>query len=61
MLRLRAAPNTFIELDGIELQLHQIENSIKDFIEPTLPSIHFFAEVDTKLGKINAQLKKANK
>ena len=61
MLRLRAAPNTFIELDGIELQLHQMENSVKDFKEPTLPSIHFFAEVDAKLGEINAQLKQANK
>ena len=61
MLRLRAAPKAFIELDEIEWQLHQIENSLKDFKEPKLPSIHFFAEVDAKLGEINVRTKQANK
>lgn len=59
MLRLRAAPITLIELDEIELQLHQITNSIKMFKESKLPSINFYNEVDTKLGEINTQIKQA--
>lgn len=60
MLRLRAAPKEYAELNELEIQLHEITNSIKAFKVPKLPSINFYKEVDTKLGEINTQIKQAN-
>ena len=58
ILRIRAAPKVYTELNDLEVKLHTLTNNYQNNIVSTLPSKNFFIDVDTQLGQINQQIKR---
>lgn len=47
ILRIRAAPKVYTELNDLEVELHTLTNNYQNNIVSTLPSKNFFKDVDT--------------